>query len=76
LPPDRTIAIALDNPYDFTTFPELAGYVLSYTPTSDAFAAACDVVYGLRAAIGVLPVTLSPDLLAGTNAQTSELTWF
>jgi beta-N-acetylhexosaminidase len=68
LPPDRTVAVALNNPYDFTTFPNVAGYVLSYTPTPDAFAAACNVLYGARPAVGVLPVTLSLELPAGSAA--------
>ncbi|MHB8628250.1 MAG: glycoside hydrolase family 3 protein [Aggregatilineales bacterium] len=68
MPPDRTVAVAMQNPYDFTTFPNVAGYVLSYMITPDAFSAVCDVLYGVRPAVGVLPVTLSPDLPAGSNA--------
>lgn len=72
LPSDRTIAVALDNPYDFTTFPNVGGYVLSYTPTPDAFAAVCNVVYGSYTAVGVLPVTLASDLPAGSAAKSAQ----
>ena len=67
LPPNKTVVIALHNPYDYTTFPKVTSYVLSYTPTQAAFVAVCDVLYGAATAVGVLPVTLTPDLRAGSG---------
>jgi beta-N-acetylhexosaminidase len=67
LPLNKTVVIALHNPYDYTTFPKVTSYVLSYTPTQAAFVAVCDVLYGAATAVGVLPVTLTPDLRAGSG---------
>ncbi len=67
LPPDKTVVVALQNPYDYTAFPEVAGYVLSYFAVPGAFNAACNVLYGVHPARGVLPVTLSDELLAGVS---------
>ena len=67
LPLNKTIVIAMHNPYDYTTFPTVTSYVLSYTPTQAAFDAVCDVLYGATAAVGILPVTLAPNLMAGSS---------
>ncbi len=69
LPPGKTIVVALQNPYDYSQFPAVAGYVLTYMPMPAAFPAIGDVLYGARQAHGVLPVTLSIDLKAGTAFQ-------
>lgn len=65
LPPEKTVVVALQNPYDYTTFPDVAGYVLSYMPVAGAFTAACDVLFGAHPAVGVLPVNLSADPMGG-----------
>ncbi len=58
LPPEKTVVVALQNPYDYTTFPDVAGYVASYMPVPGAFTAVCDVLFGAHPAVGVLPISL------------------
>jgi hypothetical protein len=59
LPPEKTVAVALFSPYDWTTFPDVAGYVATYSPMRPAVPAACAILFGASPATGRLPVTLS-----------------
>lgn len=69
LPPDKTAVVALSSLYDWWAFPDIAAYVLTYSPLPPAVPAACAVLFGAVPATGILPVTLSPDLPAGTNVS-------
>jgi beta-N-acetylhexosaminidase len=69
LPPEKTAAVALFSPYDWTTFPEIAGYVTTYSPMRPAVPAACAVLFGAAPALGRLPITLEPGLVAGSRAD-------
>lgn len=59
LPPDKTIAVALASPYDWTTYPQVAGYVVTYSPLPQAVPAACGVLFGRIPANGKLSITLN-----------------
>jgi len=59
LPPEKTIVAALWNTSDMLVFPEMAGYLLGYSPMLRATAVMCDIVTGNRVANGVLPITFS-----------------
>jgi beta-N-acetylhexosaminidase len=67
LPPEKTIVVALWSPYDWTTFPDISGYVATYSPLRPAVRAACAVLFGAIPALGQLPITLSSELPAGTH---------
>jgi beta-N-acetylhexosaminidase len=67
LPPEKTIVVALWSPYDWTTFPDISGYVATYSPLRPAVPAACALLFGAIPAQGQLPITLSPELPAGTH---------
>ncbi len=69
LPQEKTIAVSIFSPYDWQTFPNVAGYVATYSPMRPAVPAACAVLFGAIPANGQLPVTLSPELIAGTKAE-------
>lgn len=58
LPPDKTIAVALASPYDWTTYPQVAGYVVTYSPLPQAVPAACGVLFGRIPANGKLSIAL------------------
>jgi beta-N-acetylhexosaminidase len=68
LPPEKTVAVALFSPYDWTTFPGVSAYVATYSPMRPAVPAACAILFGAAPALGQLPVTLSPELPAGSHA--------
>jgi beta-N-acetylhexosaminidase len=67
LPAEKTIVVALWSPYDWTTFPDVSGYVTTYSPLRPAVPAVCAVLFGAIPAQGQLPITLSPELPAGTR---------
>jgi hypothetical protein len=69
LPPEKTVVIALASAYDWIQFPDIAAYLAAYSPQPAAVPAACAVLFGAIPARGVLPLTLSPDLPAGTQAD-------
>lgn len=58
LPPDRTIVVALQNPYDLALFPEYTMGMATYSPNSQTFDALCEVLYGARTPKGTLPVRI------------------
>lgn len=67
LPQEKTIAVAIFSPYDWQTYPNVAGYVATYSPMRPGVPAACAVLFGAIPANGQLPVTLSPELAAGAH---------
>jgi beta-N-acetylhexosaminidase len=67
LPPQKTVAVALGSPFDWQYYPEVAAYVLTYSPAPAAVDAACRVLLDAAPAPGVLPVHLSNVLRAGTG---------
>lgn len=72
LPPEKTVAVALWSHYDWTTYPNIAAYLMTYSPgpvPSPAITAACEVLFGTRTATGTLPVTLGANLPAGSRAN-------
>lgn len=69
LPPEKTIAVALWSVYDWQTYPNVAAYMLTYTPGRPAVPAACAILFGAAPATGVLPITLRADLPAGSHAN-------
>lgn len=69
LPQEKTIAVSIFSAYDWQTYPNVAGYVATYSPMRPAVPAACAVLFGAIPARGVLPVTLSPELMAGSKKR-------
>lgn len=72
LPQDKTVAVAIWSHYDWTTYPNVASYIMTYSPgpvPSPAITAACRVLFGAYTATGTLPVSLGPNLLAGASAN-------
>jgi beta-N-acetylhexosaminidase len=67
LPSEKTVVVALWSPYDWTTFPDVSGYVTTYSPLRPAVPAVCAVLFGASPAQGRLPITLSPELPAGSQ---------
>ena len=59
LPPEKTIVVALWSPYDITTFPGIAAYMVTYSPARPAVPAACRILFGAFPAQGRLSVDLS-----------------
>lgn len=55
----RVIGIAVRNPYDLQTFPQLRTFVATYEYTRPALVAAACVIFGEREARGHLPVRVS-----------------
>jgi len=69
LPQEKTIVVALASPYDREQFPDVAAYMMTHSPLPPAIPAACAVLFGGQPATGILPVSLSPQLPAGTRAD-------
>lgn len=58
LPTDKTVAVALFSPFDWTAFPGVSAYVTTYSPLPESVPAACAVLMGQIQAQGSLPVAL------------------
>jgi beta-N-acetylhexosaminidase len=58
LPPEKTVVVALFSLYDITTFPGIAGYMVTYSPARPAVPAACGILFGAIPANGQLAVSL------------------
>ncbi len=59
LPPEKTIAVALASVYDFTVYPKVSGYVLTYSPLPQAIPAVCKVLFGKIPANGTLSIKMA-----------------
>lgn len=55
---ERTIGIAVGNPYDAAALPEIGTYLATYEYTPPALCAAVEVLFGERRASGRLPVSV------------------
>jgi beta-N-acetylhexosaminidase len=58
LPPEKTIVVALQSPYDLLAIPRPAAYVTTYSPLKPAYQAVCDVLFGVIPARGQAVVQL------------------
>lgn len=58
LPVERTVIVALQSPYDLWEVPEVAGYLLTYSPLSSAYPALCGILGGDIPAQGTLSTAL------------------
>ncbi|NWF68215.1 MAG: glycoside hydrolase family 3 protein [Chloroflexi bacterium] len=58
LPLAQTVVVALASPYDARAFPEIAAYLITYSPLPPAVPAACAVLFGAAPAPGQLVVNL------------------
>lgn len=67
LPPEKTVVVALWSPYDWTTFPGIAGYMVTYSPARPAVPAACAILFGAMPAQARLAISLSETLPAGSQ---------
>lgn len=46
LPPEKIVAVALWSPYDWTTYPSVSAYVVTYSPLPPAVPAVCGLLFG------------------------------
>lgn len=60
LPPDKTIVVALISPYDLLRFPEVAGYLVTYSPLDAGISTVCAILFGELPPQGTLSVDLLP----------------
>lgn len=67
LPQDKTVAVALWSPDDWTTYPNVSAFIATYSPLRPAVPAACEVLFGIIPENGQLAVTLSETLVAGSR---------
>jgi beta-N-acetylhexosaminidase len=58
LPADKTIVVALQSPYDALVLPDIAAYVVTYSPLKPSYDAVCGVLFGDYPSRGKLSVTL------------------
>lgn len=58
LPPEKTIVVALQSPYDWLAFPQVGAYLLTYSPAQAAVPAACDILLGKQPVQGRLSVAI------------------
>lgn len=59
LPPDKTLVIALWSPFDLLAFPQVAGYMLAYSPLPNSHTPLCAILRGDAPAKGQVVVSLS-----------------
>jgi beta-N-acetylhexosaminidase len=57
LPPEKTIVAALWDTSDMLMFPNVAGYMLGYSPMLKTTAVICDILAGRQDAMGTFPIT-------------------
>ncbi|RMF80617.1 MAG: hypothetical protein D6737_07450 [Chloroflexi bacterium] len=69
LPPEKTVVVALQSSYDWTTFPDVAAFMTTYSPLRPAGPAACAVLFGAAPAPGRLPLSLGPTLPVGSRDE-------
>jgi beta-N-acetylhexosaminidase len=69
LPQEKTIAVSLWSPYDWQTYPNVAGYALAYSPLRPSVPPLCAALFGAADAPGQLAVTLGPGLVAGSRDE-------
>jgi beta-N-acetylhexosaminidase len=67
LPQDKTVAVALWSPDDWTTYPNVSAFIATYSPLRPAVPAACEVLFGIIPEQGQLAVTLGEHLVAGSR---------
>ncbi|TVR18991.1 MAG: hypothetical protein EA396_13400 [Anaerolineaceae bacterium] len=58
LPQARTVAVALRSPYDLLTYPDVAAYLITYSPQNPAIDVACAIIFGEMTAQGTISVNL------------------
>ncbi|MGB1287281.1 MAG: glycoside hydrolase family 3 protein [Aggregatilineales bacterium] len=63
LPPEKTIVVALQSPYDYTVLPDVAAYIVTYSPMSAAYTPICEILMGIAPAQGQMVV--ASDIIAG-----------
>jgi beta-N-acetylhexosaminidase len=59
LPADKTVAVALASVYDWTVYPQVSGYALTYSPLPQAVPAVCGVLFGKIPANGRLSIKMA-----------------
>lgn len=58
LPPEETVVAALWSPYDVLQFPDIAAYIVTYSPLDPAIPAACAILSGVAEARGQMVIRL------------------
>lgn len=65
-PPEKTIVIALSNPYDLEAMPGVSTSLTTYSSNAISHAAACRALFGEQPIVGRLPVAIA-DFASGTG---------
>jgi beta-N-acetylhexosaminidase len=65
------ITVALRTPYDLNAYPTSSTHLCTYSILQPSMIALADVIFGKRPTEGRLPVSLSPELPAGSGHQTT-----
>lgn len=63
LPAEKTLVVALWSPYDWLSFPDISGYVMTYSPARSAVPAVCAILFGESSALGHLSLSLAATLM-------------
>lgn len=58
LPPEKIVAVALWSPYDWTVYPDVSAYVVTYSPLPPAVPAACGLLFGAVPAEARMAITI------------------
>lgn len=66
----KVILVVFGNPYSLKNFDDYGNIIVSYEDTPDTEIAAAQVVFGAIGANGKLPVTASPEFVAGQGIET------
>jgi len=69
LPPEKTLVVALWSPYDLMAFPEIAGYVVTYSPLLQSHQPVCDILFTEQLANGVLAVNIGTEQAGRENLK-------
>ncbi|MDX1992309.1 MAG: glycoside hydrolase family 3 N-terminal domain-containing protein [bacterium] len=69
LPAEKTVVVALISPHDWLLFPQISGYIATYSPMEAGVTTACAILFGALPARGRLAVDLSPQIPAGSRTE-------
>lgn len=68
LPSENTFVVALWSPYDLLAFPDVAGYMVTYSPLLQSNSAICEILFGKQEALGQLSIDIG-EIQAGVQSQ-------
>lgn len=69
LPPEKTLVVALWSPYDLLAFPDVEGYLVTYSPLLQSHQAVCDILFGEQPSNGTLAVHIGTEIAGQRNLK-------